>query len=398
MSMLRFENHPSSPDSDGNGERTTDRPIRGPSEMERRVQRLTSLLEALPAAFVELDGNGVIQECNPAARELLGEPLQGALWRVVVGRAFAPRDDDGHEVSLHDGRRVHVATCSLGSAPGQLLLINDVTEMRRLQEQLSHLKRLSAMGEMAASLAHQIRTPLASALLYASHLGCEHLDATARRRFSQRLTDRLGHLESLVRDMLVFARNGVCRRDELPLRGLHADFVHAVETQIEAAGVALRTSYIGGEARVNVNREALLGALQNLVTNAMQAGSSRIELQCIADGGDAARIVVSDDGSGIPSAIQERLFEPFFTTRADGTGLGLAVVQAVVGAHGGSVTVRSAPGAGSSFVVALPVLSGNQASGCLEAGEAPEALETSGAPGPSGAPEARARASQGSPG
>lgn len=361
MSMLPFDNHPGPAKSDANSDCTTSRPDRGRAEMDRRVQRLTRLLEALPAAFVELDGNGVIQECNPAARELLDEPLQGALWRDVVRRAFAPRVDDGHEVSLRDGRRAHVATCSLGQGPGQLLLINDVTEMRRLQEQLSHLKRLSAMGEMAASLAHQIRTPLASALLDASHLGSEQLDATARRRFSKRLTSRLDHLETLVRDILVFARNGVYERDELSLSALHEDFVHAVEAQITAAGVALGSSYAGCEARVNANREAMLSALQNLVTNALQAGSSRIDLRCSAADGDAARIVVSDDGAGVPSAIRGRLFEPFITTRAHGTGLGLAVVQAVVRAHGGSVTVCSVPGGGSSFAVELPILSGNAA-------------------------------------
>lgn len=361
MSMLQIENRAHPAQSEKKRNRPGTRPDDGAADTDRRVQRLTALLEALPAAFVELDGNGVIQECNPAARELLNEPLLGTLWRDVVRRAFAPRIDDGHEVSLRDGRRVHVATCSLGQGPGQLLLINDVTEMRRLQEQLSHLKRLSSMGEMAASLAHQIRTPLASALLYASHLGCERLDVAARRRVSQRLTSRLGQLESLVRDMLVFARNGIYECEELFLSTLHADLVHLVETQISAAGVALRTGFAGCEVTINANREALLSALQNLVTNALQAGSSRIELRCSADGADSARIVVSDDGPGIPSADRERLFEPFFTTRANGTGLGLAVVQAVVRAHGGSVSVCSVPGVGSSFAVELPVLSVKQA-------------------------------------
>ena len=359
MSMLQFDHQAGIAPSGAGSDCTTGQPAGGLAEMDRRVRRLTTLLEALPAAFVELDGNGVIQECNSAARELLDEPLLGALWRDVVRHTFAPRVDDGHEVSLRNGRRVHVATCSLGQGPGQLLLINDVTEMRRLQEQLSHLKRLSAMGEMAASLAHQIRTPLTSALLDASHLGSEHLDSTARRRFSKRLTSRLDHLETLVRDMLVFARNGVYECVELPMSALHADLVHAVEMQIRSAGVRLRTSCTGCEAKVNANREAMLSALQNLVTNALQADCSRIELRCSAVGEDAARIVVSDDGAGVPGEIRERLFEPFFTTRAHGTGLGLAVVQAVVRAHGGSVTLSSVPGAGSSFAVELPVKSGN---------------------------------------
>jgi two-component system sensor histidine kinase FlrB len=103
-----------------------------------------------------------------ASEALLGEPLRGQLWINVVKRCFAPQHDDGYEVSLRDGRRVSVSTCPLGDHPGQVLLLTDVTETRSLQERLSQQKRLAALGEMAASLAHQIRTPYRQ-LFWASH-------------------------------------------------------------------------------------------------------------------------------------------------------------------------------------------------------------------------------------
>jgi len=110
------------------------------------------------------------QECNPAAVDLLGEPLRHRAWSEIIARAFAPRSDDGHEISLADGRRVNLSTCPLGDEPGQIILITDVTEMRRLQDRLHHQQRLAAMGETAASLAHQIRTPLGPPAHRRAHL------------------------------------------------------------------------------------------------------------------------------------------------------------------------------------------------------------------------------------
>lgn len=105
------------------------------SEKERLANRLQNLLDLLPGGVIVIDGQGLVREANPAACELLGEPLIGQLWRQVIARSFAPRKDDGHEVSLRDGRRLSIATRSLDAEPGQLVLLNDLTETRRLQDQ-----------------------------------------------------------------------------------------------------------------------------------------------------------------------------------------------------------------------------------------------------------------------
>ena len=136
------------------------------AEKERLANRLQSLLDLLPGGVIVIDGQGVVREANPVARNLLGQPLVGMLWRQVIARNFAPREDDGHEISLKDGRRLSIATRSLHAEPGQLVLLTDLTETRRLQDQLSRHERLSALGRMVASLAHQIRTPLSAACCY----------------------------------------------------------------------------------------------------------------------------------------------------------------------------------------------------------------------------------------
>ena len=135
------------------------------AEKERLANRLQHLLDLLPGGVIVIDDRGRVREANPAACELLGLPLEGELWRHVITRCFAPREDDGHEISLIDGRRLSISTRSLDAEPGQLVLLNDLTETRRLQDQLARHERLSSLGRMVASLAHQICTALWAGLM-----------------------------------------------------------------------------------------------------------------------------------------------------------------------------------------------------------------------------------------
>ena len=139
----------------------------GPSSESISEARLKSLLQALPAGVVVLDGEGRVQECNPAAIDLLDEPLQGEIWRNVIARAFDPKSCSSQDAVTRKGRIVSISTCPLGPhIPGQIILLQDVTEKRQMQARIDQQQRLASMGQMAAQLAHQIRTPLSAALLY----------------------------------------------------------------------------------------------------------------------------------------------------------------------------------------------------------------------------------------
>lgn len=331
---------------------------RSHDESGRLANRLQHLLGALPAGVVVLDIHGRIQEHNPAAAELLGMPLRGVSWMEVIARAFDPRPRDGHEISLKDGRLVGVATRALDPEPGQLVLITDLTATRALQDALARNERLSAMGEMVASLAHQVRTPLATALLYASQLGRTPLADADRQRMADKILERLRNLERQVSDMLLFARGGAAILEPLALAGLIEGLAQTVAPQLEASGCRLRIDNRAPDTVLPANREALSGALLNLLENAISVCSGDGEIALEAEVVDAhLELRVRDNGPGIAPEIAARVFEPFFTTRASGTGLGLAVVQAVAQAHGGTAWVQSVPGQGATFGLRLPMRS-----------------------------------------
>lgn len=334
------------------------------AEKERLAGRLQSLLDLLPGGVIVIDAQGTVREANPAAGELLGEPLLGELWRQVIARSFAPRKDDGHEVSLRDGRRLSIATRSLGAEPGQLVLLTDLTETRRLQDQLARHERLSTLGRMVASLAHQIRTPLSAAMLYAGHLadGAQNLPVETRVRFAGHLKERLHELEHQVRDMLVFARGELPLTDRLSPKALFQALQQAAHSHVEGHAVRWQCDARLGE--VLCNRDTLVGALLNLIDNALQASQTPARMKIhLLRRAHHVQLNVSDAGSGIEAALLTRLGEPFLTTKATGTGLGLAVVMAVVRAHQGSVQVRSRMGRGTCVSVMLPLIGAPTAEG-----------------------------------
>lgn len=325
-------------------------------ELEQKevlADRLSTLLSALPAGVIVLDSRGVVAQCNPAAISLLGEPLEGERWVKVIQRCFAPRRDDGHEVSLRDGRRVSIEIRTMENEPGQLILLTDLTETRQLQSQLAHAQRLSAMGRMVASLAHQIRTPLSAAILYGGHLSQPDLDAEMRQRCASRLMSRLTHLESQVRDMLIFARGETRLAEELSSDALGRALQGAIDGLNPGSGARVVLTTAEPALALMCNREALVGACMNLVNNSIEAGADSIHVALESVPGQLA-IVVTDNGPGFAQVQASELMEAFYTTKSHGTGLGLAVVQAVVKAHNGEFVLEPGDGGGVRACIRLP--------------------------------------------
>jgi two-component system sensor histidine kinase FlrB len=214
------------------------------------------------------------------------------------------------------------------------------------------------MGEMAATLAHQIRTPLSSALLYLGHLGRNDLSAEQREKFSGRMRERLQLMERQVNDMLAFSRGHGPQMELLNVSALLAASLQLVQPLADLRGSHLSLSdRSGGDTWLLGNPDALQGAFSNLIHNALEHGGQgvrvRVELARTTDG--MARLRFRDDGPGVPEDIRDQVFNPFFTTASDGTGLGLAVVQSVILAHHGRVELESGECAGACFSIELPL-------------------------------------------
>lgn len=329
-------------------------------EKEALSQRLAHLLAALPGGVVVLDVEGRVAQCNPAARAMLGADPAGRPWSEVAAAALHA-SPGGQEWALRASgegaaqRWVTLSMSPLDSGGGRILLLSEITEARRLGEQLERHRRLSSMGEMAAGLAHQLRTPLATALLYAGNLARPALGEGERLRFAERAQARLRDLERMIQDMLTFVRGAPAAQETIAVSDLLQEVAHTIEPHMQAAGVVFDTRIALDGARVRGNRKALQGALTNLLENALQACGRDGRVWLEADLHQArVRIRVRDSGPGMDAATQARLFEPFFTTRREGTGLGLAIARSVAQAHGGEVEVESAPGRGAVFTLQVP--------------------------------------------
>lgn len=332
-----------------------DERMRQLAEKERIANRLQHLLEVLPGGVVVVDGAGTVVEANPAALVLLGEALVGRRWQEVIESALSPEAVSAGEITLRNGRRISVSRRPLDPEPGQIVLLLDVTDQHSLREMLNRNQRLSLMGEMVASLAHQLRTPLSSALLYSSQLALPDIAPAARTRFVERIVGRLRHLEGMVNEMLQFAHGGGFDTTDVTIQDVVNDLHKTLEPQLQRAGADLQVHNRMPGASLHGSREALHSALVNLATNALQAcaHSPRLRLEIDRDGPDFIELMLSDNGPGIPEHLREKVFTPFFTTRADGTGLGLPVVRAIVLAHGGDLWMRSSD-AGTTFGLRLP--------------------------------------------
>jgi two-component system, sensor histidine kinase FlrB len=320
-------------------------------QAERTAERLQSLLGTLPAGVVVVDEAGLIQDTNRFAAEMLGADVTGRPWQAVARSVFENPLEAAGDWITRDGRRVTLAANPLPNQAAKIILLTDVTETRALQDLVTRNQRLSSMGRMAASLAHQIRTPLAGALLYISQCRARR-DELQRGALLEKGIDRLRHLDRLVQDMLVFARGtGPGERVRV------ADLFRAVYDAVLAVKPPNAHLIIHGTdvlAELDGNRTALTAALTNLITNAFESSPDVVvQLQAQLRAG-RVEFTVHDNGPGIAPSIQSRVFEPFFSTRPAGTGLGLAVVKTVAEAHGGALALDSTPERGTRIEIDLP--------------------------------------------
>ena len=335
------------------------------SARERDLRELTRLqqqiLAAMPSGLLTCDVEGRITYVNRAAQQILGleptaTPVSVESLIPGVRTLFTGRPRSEVTVTTPAGRRILGLTVSALSAPPAPLLVvfQDLTELRRAEQELRRADRLAELGALSAQLAHEIRNPLA-AMRGSAQLLSPGADPETQRLVAilTREADRLGEL---VTDFLVFARPPAPVRRICDLDELVRQTIELLSSDPLASGVDIDVASGGLQAEVDPDqvRQVLLNLLRNALAAAGRGGQVRTFFSRV-DG--EVRIHVWDSGGSIATADLPHIFEPFFTKRPGGTGLGLSTVHSIVRAHGGQIEVSSSPGEGTEFVVgfAAPV-------------------------------------------
>jgi two-component system sensor histidine kinase FlrB len=259
---------------------------------------------------------------------------------------------------------VNLSTRSLENESGQLIVINDLTETRKLQTQLSRHQRLSSMGKMMSSLAHQIRTPLSAALLHADNLVRRHKQNKAIDDSGRKIISRLRNIERQIRDMLIFAKGETTLTSNVSSLELVEHMHESARDLADYYGGILQWVDKSDGAMLSCNLDALIGAFLNILENAFQASGKNalVTVSVTIEGADSEyqdymlSIDVADQGVGIGESLLKSLEVPFSTTKANGNGLGLAIVRLVCKSHSGKFSLTgNENGSGATAKILLPV-------------------------------------------
>lgn len=323
------------------------------AEEEKLTERLSKLLSALPAGVILTDKLNIIQESNPAADKFFKASLRGKNWQQLI--EHNTRFQDEQDIHLKNGHILSITTQQLDDS-GEIILINDVTDTRMLEDLANRQKRLAAMGQMAAGLAHQLRTPLSSAVLYVSQLDKAEISAEHKSRAVEKIRTSLRYLEKLINDMLMYAKGGEFTDEPFSLNQLLLSFYSRIETRLKQTESIIKIDNQMKSVSLKGSMGALVSVLINVVDNALEACQRNCIINlAIYQKNQFLMIDIKDNGPGLNIEQQKNIFEPFYTEKNNGTGLGLAVARTIAQAHKGDLFVKSIEGQGSTFSLCLPL-------------------------------------------
>ncbi len=323
--------------------------LRELAEKERLANRLSTLLSVLPGGVVTIDANRMVREANPQAQDILGtgKPLTGRLWPEVLAEVVQENSEGSHDLKTTNGKRISLCERVLDAAGNEVILLTDVTEHYALQEMENRERRLTALGEMSARLAHQLRTPLSSALLYISRLAHLPVEDEGSSRIVARVIDRLRHIEKLIDGMLMFVRGDTRSRSEFSVAAMMEELVGIVLPAAQERGGTVDLKLPDRDTCITGNREALLSGLVNIVENSITASEQPEVTVSLLYDRESVEFCIEDRGPGFGPGVVEKVFDPFFTTRSNGTGLGLAIAAVVAKEHGGGIDAGNIEGGGA---------------------------------------------------
>lgn len=350
---------------------------------------LERIMSNMRGGVIAVDAQGNITTVNEEAREMLGDVKPGmtldALDPNVAGllsHTLAQQrgiSDAEAVITSFDGESIPVAMASScfdtseHETLGAMVLIYNMTQIKRLESNVQRADRLTSIGTMAAGMAHEIKNPLQSIKTFTQLLPNRFEDADFRRTFSEVVPPEVQRIDTIVTRLLDFARIKPVHFAPQNMRKILDEVLALVENQLRKADIEVTTEFPGTIQDVNADNQRLHQVFLNLVLNALDAMKDR-PIRCLTirmfydrthfthEGQPTfldvpcMRVAVMDTGCGISKTHMEQLFTPFFTTKADGSGLGLSVVHGIVTEHGGEIDVTSTVDVGTTFTITFPLM------------------------------------------
>lgn len=352
---------------------------RAERERAQQTERMSeAVTRNMPAGLLLVNSAGLISSANPAAEAALGvKSLAFRRYSEVLGRGTRltelvagclehgrtfRREEVEYLTPSHELRQLGVTISPIQSnnneVTGALCLLSDLTELAALQKQIHTKENLAALGELSAGIAHEFKNALATISGYAQMIRSEAQPGTEMHEHGDLILRQTRSLTHVVTEFLKFARPLELADEQVSLSPL----IEQIVVEVSEAVPNVPFSVLGDFGEVSGDDALLRQALLNLARNAAEAASDNPAGGRVVLRGDleksgtlqGQRILITDNGSGIPPESLGKIFMPFYTTKANGTGLGLAVVQKIIVQHGGSIEARNQPSGGAEFIVWLP--------------------------------------------
>lgn len=326
------------------------------NELSDSNQRITALIKAMPAAIILLE-NQIVKLFNPAALHFF--PFLQADQLFAIPPHWESSITPGEYLIPSPTSTRHLQTAQvvrIEEGFRTIIQVQDITQNILNHQKSQQESRLTAMGKMSASIAHQFRTPLATALLYASHLCDLELEDSTKAEFADRLRKQLLGLEKLSKEMLQFVSHRPKQMELVNLHELVTEADHAIRPLCEEKGVTLQCQGIESALKIHAEKAALINALIAILENALKVSEAGqvITLSVLFEK-QRCQILIQDQGPGIPKEMLDSLFEPFLSGHSTGTGLGLAIAKNAIEAHRGSIIPENTK-IGARFTISLPCL------------------------------------------
>ncbi len=334
------------------------------------------VVENLPMGLIATDENGNVAAYNQTAEAILGissdtvfaesaaKVLPQELWQLterLENKGTVVEEELECQTAFGTGVPLKVSGAVLHGDDegflGYVFIFRDLVEVRRLQQEVERTKRLASLGSLAAGVAHEIRNPLSSVKGFATYFREKLKDSPQDRDTATTMIQEVERLDRVIGQLLEFARPSTLKIKPVRVTDLIRHSLKLIEGDARTKGVEVKADLPANLPQALMDADRMNQVLLNLYLNAIQAMDGGGVLQVTVSRDDSRKlttITVSDNGRGIEAADQERIFDPYFTTKSDGTGLGLAIVHKILDAHGGSIKVRSQKGAGTTVTMTLP--------------------------------------------